>query len=117
MSENNMNSNQDIVAGLDIGTTKIACIVGRRNEQGKIEVLGMGKSRSEGVTRGVVANIPKTVESIKAAVQEASDMAGWFRTAAFYRRILKARGFRDCGMGLFVSARLKSFVPFAIEAR
>ena len=76
MSENNMNTNQDIVAGLDIGTTKIACIVGRRNEQGKIEVLGMGKSRSEGVTRGVVANIPKTVESIKAAVQEASDMAG-----------------------------------------
>jgi len=48
---------------------------------------------------------------------EASDMAGRFRTAAFYRRKLKAAGFRDCGMGLFVSARLKSFVPFAIEAR
>ncbi|HUQ47831.1 MAG TPA: methyltransferase domain-containing protein [Gemmatimonadaceae bacterium] len=48
---------------------------------------------------------------------DASDMAGIFRTAAFYRRLLKAAGFRDCGMGLFVSARLKSFVPFAIEAR
>ncbi|MBK8498783.1 MAG: cell division protein FtsA [Flavobacteriales bacterium] len=71
-----MENNQDIVAGLDIGTTKIACIVGRRNEQGKIEILGMGRSRSEGVTRGVVANIPKTVESIKTAMHEAADMAG-----------------------------------------
>jgi cell division protein FtsA len=71
-----MENHQDIVAGLDIGTTKIACIVGRRNEQGKIEILGMGKSRSEGVSRGVVANIPKTVESIKAAMNEAADMAG-----------------------------------------
>ena len=71
-----MENNQDIVAGLDIGTTKIACIVGRKNEQGKIEILGMGKSRSDGVSRGVVANIQKTVESIKAAVKEAEDSAG-----------------------------------------
>ncbi|MDQ3101274.1 MAG: cell division protein FtsA [Bacteroidota bacterium] len=71
-----MDQNQDIVAGLDIGTTKIACIVGRKNEQGKIEILGMGKSRSDGVTRGVVANIQKTVESIKLAVTEAQDSAG-----------------------------------------
>ena len=71
-----MDHKQEIVAGLDIGTTKIACIVGRRNEQGKIEILGMGHSRSEGIMRGVVANIPKTVESIRAAVNEAADMAG-----------------------------------------
>ncbi|HQV76116.1 MAG TPA: cell division protein FtsA [Flavobacteriales bacterium] len=71
-----MENSQDIVAGLDIGTTKIACIVGRKNEQGKIEILGMGKSRSDGVTRGVVANIQKTVESIKAAMREAGDSAG-----------------------------------------
>ncbi|MBL8011165.1 MAG: cell division protein FtsA [Flavobacteriales bacterium] len=62
---------QEIVAGLDIGTTKIACIVGRKNEQGKIEILGMGRSRSEGVSRGMVANIQKTVDSIMAAVKEA----------------------------------------------
>ena len=49
--------------------------------------------------------------------EDASDMAGNFRTAAFYRRRLKSEGFRDCGMGLFVSKRLKTFVPFAIEAR
>ncbi len=67
---------EDIVAGLDIGTTKIACIVGRRNEQGKIEILGMGKSRSDGVSRGVVSNIQKTVDSIKEAVREAENSAG-----------------------------------------
>jgi len=71
-----MDNNQEIVAGLDIGTTKIACIVGRKNEQGKIEILGMGKAKSDGVTRGVVANIQKTVESIMAAVREAGDSAG-----------------------------------------
>ena len=66
----------EIVAGLDIGTTKIACIVGRKNEQGKIEILGMGKAKSDGVNRGVVSNIQKTVDSIKAAVREAEDSAG-----------------------------------------
>ncbi len=72
----NMEHNEEIVAGLDIGTTKIACIVGRRNEQGKIEIMGMGKSRSDGVSRGVVTNIQRTVESIQAAVLEAEESAG-----------------------------------------
>ncbi len=49
--------------------------------------------------------------------KEASDMAGFFRTTAFYRRRLKAEGFRDCGMGLFTSSRLKKFDPFSIESR
>lgn len=62
----------DIIVGLDIGTTKIACIVGRKNEYGKIEILGYGKSPSIGVSRGVVANIEKTVQSIRRAVDEAS---------------------------------------------
>lgn len=63
----------EIVVGLDIGTTKIACIVGRKTEHGKIEILSMGKFESVGVTRGVVSNIEKTVHSIKAAVAEAQD--------------------------------------------
>ena len=71
-----MDHKEEIVAGLDIGTTKIACIVGRKNEQGKLEIMGMGKSRSDGVSRGVVTNIQRTVDSIKAAVQEAEDSAG-----------------------------------------
>ncbi len=65
-----------IVVGLDIGTTKICTIVGRRNEHGKIEILGMGKNESIGVTRGVVSNIEKTVNSIKAAIAEAENKSG-----------------------------------------
>lgn len=63
--------NSEIVVGLDIGTTKIACLVGRKTEHNKIEILGIGKSESIGVTRGVVSNIEKTVQSIRAAVEEA----------------------------------------------
>ncbi|MES2138246.1 MAG: cell division protein FtsA [Bacteroidota bacterium] len=66
----------EIVVGLDIGTTKIVAIVGRRNEFGKIEILGMGKSESFGVARGVVQNIDKTVEAIKTAVAEAENKSG-----------------------------------------
>lgn len=67
---------KDIVVGLDIGTTKIVCMVGSKNEFGKIEILGMGKSESVGVTRGVVSNIDKTVDSIKTAVAEAEAQSG-----------------------------------------
>jgi cell division protein FtsA len=65
-----------IIVGLDIGTTKIACIVGERNEYGKIDVLGYGQAPSEGVHRGVVANIDKTVQSIRAAVSQAEQATG-----------------------------------------
>jgi cell division protein FtsA len=66
----------NIVVGLDIGTTKIAVIVGRRTEHGKIEILGMGKSESLGVARGVVLNIDETVKAIKTAVAEAESKSG-----------------------------------------
>jgi cell division protein FtsA len=62
-----------IIVGLDIGTTKIACFVGTKNEHGKIEILSMGKSDSLGVSRGMVSNIDRTVQSIKAAVTEAQE--------------------------------------------
>jgi cell division protein FtsA len=61
----------NIIVGLDIGTTKIAAIVGRRAEHGKIEILGHGKTESIGVKRGVVSNIENTVQSIRRAVEEA----------------------------------------------
>ncbi|HRI79336.1 MAG TPA: cell division protein FtsA [Cyclobacteriaceae bacterium] len=67
---------EKIVVGLDIGTTKICVIVGRKNEYGKLEVLGMGKAESEGVIKGIVTNIDKTVYAIEKAVKEASDMSG-----------------------------------------
>ena len=66
----------EIIVGLDIGTTKIACIVGRRNEFGKIEILGNGKTESIGVKRGVVANIENTVKSIRTAVDMAETKSG-----------------------------------------
>lgn len=68
-----MSGSKTIVVGLDIGTTKIACLVGTKNEHGKIEIISMGKSESLGVSRGIVSNIEKTVQSIKAAVEEAQD--------------------------------------------
>lgn len=65
-----------IIVGLDIGTTKIAAIVGRRNEHGKVEIMGIGRSESLGVMRGMVANIEKTVASIKEAIAEAESRSG-----------------------------------------
>ncbi len=65
-----------IVVGLDIGTTKICVIVGRKNDYGKLEVLGMGKAVSDGVIRGIVTNIDKTVAAIEKAIAEASEQAG-----------------------------------------
>lgn len=64
-----------IIAGIDIGTTKICVLVGTRNEYGKLEILGMGKATSNGVVRGMVANIDKTVTAIEQAVKEAEDSA------------------------------------------
>ena len=65
--------NNQLTVGLDIGTTKIVAMVGRRNEHGKIEILGAGKSPSTGVQRGMVTNIVHTVEAIEKAVSEARE--------------------------------------------
>lgn len=70
-----MEYSKEIVVGLDIGTTKICAIVGCRNEYGKIDILGLGKAESAGVTRGVVSNIEKTVGGILEAVGKASEQA------------------------------------------
>ena len=64
---------EKIVVGLDIGTTKICSVVGRMNEFGKLEVLGMGKAVSDGVKEGVVSNISKTVAAISDAIRQASE--------------------------------------------
>ena len=67
---------QEIAVGLDIGTTKIVAMVGRRTEYGKVEVLGLGKAKSLGVQRGVVSNIVQTIESIQHAITEAEATSG-----------------------------------------
>ena len=60
-----------ISIGLDIGTTKIVAMIGKRNEYGKVQILGVGRSKSLGVHRGVVNNITQTIQSIQQAVNEA----------------------------------------------
>lgn len=65
-----------LVVGLDIGTTKIVAMVGRQNEYGKLEILGMGRAVSEGVIRGMVTNINTTVNAITKAVRDAEEQAG-----------------------------------------
>ena len=68
--------NSNISVGLDIGTTKIVAMVGDKNEFGKVEILGVGKSKSLGVHRGVVNNITQTIQSIQQAVEEAKLVSG-----------------------------------------
>jgi len=63
-----MNSEQPIIVGLDIGTTKIAAIAGRKNEFGKLEILGFGRANSNGVKHGQVLNIDETIKAIRVAL-------------------------------------------------
>ncbi|MDR2557005.1 MAG: cell division protein FtsA [Bacteroidales bacterium] len=66
----------NIVVGLDIGTTKIVAVVGERSENGKYRIIGYGHNPSEGVYRGDVINIKNTAESIKRAVEQARQTSG-----------------------------------------
>ena len=63
-----MNNEQPIIVGLDIGTTKIAVIAGRKNEFGKLEILGFGRANSNGVKHGQVLNIDETIKAIQTAL-------------------------------------------------
>tara|TARA_E500000075_G_scaffold22177_1_gene18877 strand:+ start:2865 stop:4190 length:1326 start_codon:yes stop_codon:yes gene_type:complete len=67
---------EKLAVGLDIGTTKIVAMLGTKNEYGKLEIVGVGKSKSQGVHRGVVNNITQTIQSIQAATQEAEAVSG-----------------------------------------
>ena len=67
---------EQLAVGLDIGTTKIVAMLGTKNEYGKLEIVGVGKSKSQGVHRGVVNNITQTIQSIQAAAQEAEAISG-----------------------------------------
>ncbi len=62
-------NNNPIIVGLDIGTTKIAAIAGRKNEFGKLEILGFGRANSSGVQHGMVLNIDQTIKAIEQALQ------------------------------------------------
>ena len=70
MQDKEIKNMSDIIVGLDIGTTKIAIMVGRKNKYGKLEILATAKAVSNGVARGIVANIDQTVNSIEEAIEE-----------------------------------------------
>ena len=65
-----------IIVGLDVGTTKICCIVSALTDEGAIDVIGLAVSPSRGLRKGVVVNIESTVESIKKAVEEMFELVG-----------------------------------------
>ena len=73
----------EIIVGLDIGTTKIACFVGMRGENGRVKILGFGRTESLGVEHGVVKGITQTADSITRAVRlptrptSTSKRCGW----------------------------------------
>lgn len=71
-----MSKKEQYVAAIDIGTTKIVAIVGKKNENGKIEILGLSKALSKGVKRGVVLNIEDTVEAITTTVNDVQQRSG-----------------------------------------
>jgi cell division protein FtsA len=72
-----MDNKESIAVGLDIGTTKIVAMIGKKNEYGKLEILGLGKAKSLGVARGVVNNITQTTQSIQQAVIDAEENSGY----------------------------------------
>ncbi|MBN2214582.1 MAG: cell division protein FtsA [Bacteroidales bacterium] len=71
-----MSQKSKILAAVDIGTTKIVSIIGRKNENGKLEILGMSKTPSKGIKRGVVLNIEETVSTIRYTVEEVQKQTG-----------------------------------------
>jgi Actin-like ATPase involved in cell division len=72
MANNNKNSN--LIVGLDIGTSKVVCIVGRYNSEAKLEIVALGAYPSSGLKKGVVVNIDATTDAISKAVEQAQSM-------------------------------------------
>jgi cell division protein FtsA len=67
---------ENMIVGLDIGTSKVVAIVGDIKEDGGLDIVGIGSHRSRGLKKGTVVNIESTVESIQRAIEEAELMAG-----------------------------------------
>ena len=94
-----MITKDQIVGAIDIGTTKIVTIIGKKNESGRLEILAMAKTESKGVKRGVVQNIEETVAAISKTVQEAELKAGvklnevFVGIAGQHIRSIKNRGY------------------------
>jgi cell division protein FtsA len=98
-----MRQDNNHIAAIDIGTTKIVAIVGKQNENGKLEILGMSKTASTGVKRGVVLNIEETVNAIRTTIEDIQKQSGVNLTDAFvgiagqHIKSVKNRGYLNLG--------------------
>ncbi len=94
-----MRRNDELIVGLDIGTTKIAAIIGEVTESGELQILGIGTHASKGLKKGVVVNIESTVSSIQRAIEEAEHSAG-VEISTVYAGIAGGhiKGFNSTGM-------------------
>lgn len=98
-----MRQKSNYVAAIDIGTTKIVSLIGKMNESGKLEILGLSQTVSKGVKRGVVLNIEETVSAIKQTVEEAQSQAGvefsdvFVGIAGQHIKSIKNRGYINLG--------------------
>jgi len=94
-----MSNNEQYVAAIDIGTTKIVTIVGKKNPNSRIEILGLSKAPSNGVKRGVVLNIEETVTAIESTVADVQQRSGIVFTDVFvgiagqHIKSMKSRGY------------------------
>ncbi len=77
LSMSGLKSKYPVIAGLDIGSTKVCFVIGIINSENKIEVVGVGKAPNTGIRQGVVVNIEATQNSIKKAKEEAELMSGY----------------------------------------
>ena len=71
MPNKNLKTNGDIIVGLDIGTSKVVCLVGRYSMSGDLEIIALGTYPSSGLKKGVVVNIDATTDAIEKAVEQA----------------------------------------------
>lgn len=71
-----------VLTAIDVGTTKISVLIAQKVSDDSVKILGVGKSLSDGLDRGVVVDVARTVQSIKKAIQEAELMAGCSITPA-----------------------------------
>jgi cell division protein FtsA len=94
-----MSKKEQYVAAIDIGTTKIVAIVGKKNENDRIEILGLSKALSKGVKRGVVMNIEETVNAIQTTVEDVQKRSGIMFSEVFvgiagqHIKSMKSRGY------------------------
>src|SRR5438874_12330403 len=105
--------NKNLIVALDIGTSKVACLVAETGADGSLEILGMGSHESRGLKKGVVVNIEATVNAIQRALEEAELMADC-KIEQVFTGIAGShiRSFNSTGM---VAVKEKEVTPLDVE--